>query len=76
MSSRRYKCWRSNADKALHVICLEGEFERLPVAIRHLGPWTGGKEGEVERLKAHYRLLLAEQEFMLAHQHPFVPEAG
>jgi hypothetical protein len=24
-------------------------FEALPVAIRYLGPWTGGPGGEVER---------------------------
>jgi hypothetical protein len=32
----RYKVWRSNKDKELHLICAEGTeaFESLPVAIR------------------------------------------
>jgi hypothetical protein len=46
----RYKTWRSNKDKEVHLLCAEGAdaFEALPPAIRNLGPWTGSREGEVE----------------------------
>jgi hypothetical protein len=54
-ASVRYKCWRSHKDNRLHLICHEGEFDGLPDPIRHLGPWTGSREGEVERLRPHYR---------------------
>jgi hypothetical protein len=63
----RSKVWRSNRDKAIHVICVEGEFDSLPAAIRHLGPWTGSKEGDAEQLKAHHRLMLSEQRFVVVH---------
>jgi hypothetical protein len=73
----RYKCWRSGADKDLHLICREGEFDGLPDRIRQLGPWVGSREGDIERLRPHYRALLAEQGFVVVHQHPyeFEPEA-
>ncbi|HEY7551222.1 MAG TPA: hypothetical protein VH913_17115 [Hyphomicrobiaceae bacterium] len=71
MSVCRYKCWRSGSDKDLHLICREGEFDALPDRIRHLGPWVGSKEGEVERLRPHYRALLAEQDFVIVHRHPY-----
>jgi len=32
-------------------------------AIRHLGPWTGGAEGGVQRLRLPYRSMLTEQGF-------------
>jgi hypothetical protein len=62
----------------VHLICREGEFEKLPDPIRHMGPWAGSKEGKVDRLRPHYRALLAEQGFLLIHRHPYVfePEAG
>jgi hypothetical protein len=41
----------------------------VPVAIRNLGPWTGGPEGEVDRLRLPYRLLLGKQGFVLIYQH-------
>ena len=42
----------------------------LPVAIRHLGrPWTGGAEGDVNRLRLPYRLMLAEQGFVVIYEH-------
>jgi len=43
----RYKVRRSRKDTHLHLLCAEGSevFETLPVAIRNLGPWTGGPEG-------------------------------
>jgi hypothetical protein len=63
----RYKIWRSNKDKELHLLCREGSeaFEALPAAIRGLGPWTGSKEGDVDRLRLPYRLMLAEQGFVV-----------
>ena len=59
----RYKVWRSNKDKSLHLLCGEGSgaFNALPAAIRHLGPWTGGAEGDVNRLRLPYRVLLGER---------------
>jgi hypothetical protein len=67
----RYKVWRSRKDSSLHLLCGEGEgaFDALPNAIRHLGPWTGGAEGEVDRLRLPYRLLLGEQGFVIIYQH-------
>src|SRR5215471_19100911 len=61
----RYKVWRSNKDKELHLLCAEGvdAFEALPAAIRNLGPWTGSKDGEVDRLRLPYRAMLTEQGF-------------
>jgi hypothetical protein len=53
------------------VLCAEGSeaFESLPAPIRNLGPWTGGPEGEVERLRLPYRVLLGEQGFVLLYCH-------
>jgi len=36
----RYKVWRSNKDKRLHLLCAEGAeaFETLPAAVRNMGP--------------------------------------
>jgi hypothetical protein len=67
----RYKVWRSNKDKELHLLCGEGPaaFNLLPTPVRQLGPWTGGAEGEVDRLRLPLRLLLSEQGFVLLHCH-------
>jgi len=67
----RYKVWRSNGDKDLHVICSEGSdaFEALPVRIRNLGPWAGSREGETKDLRLPFRVLLAEQGFVVVHCH-------
>jgi len=35
--------------------------------IRNLGPWTGGPEGDVDRLRLPYRILLNEQKFVVIH---------
>jgi hypothetical protein len=53
------------------VLCPEGvgEFNALPTAIRHLGPWTGSREGDVDRLRLPLRILLSEQGFVVIHQH-------
>jgi hypothetical protein len=36
----RYKVWRSNKDKRLHLLCPEGveAFEALPAVVRGMGP--------------------------------------
>ena len=67
----RFKCWRSVRDKFLHVLCGEGSeaFEALPASIRGLGPWQGSKEGEIADLRLPLRLLLAEQAFVIVHEH-------
>jgi hypothetical protein len=67
----RYKAWRSRSDNELHLICGEGSdaFEALPVRIRNLGPWAGSKEGDIEALRLPYRILLAEQRFVIVHCH-------
>jgi len=67
----RYKVWRSNKDKELHLLCAEGSgaFNALPAAIRQLGPWTGSKEGEINRLRLPYRSMLAEQDFVVIYAH-------
>jgi len=69
----RYKVWRSNKDKHLHLLCAEGSdaFNALPTAIRHLGPWTGSREGEVGSLRLAYRVMRAEQGFV-EHARPEV----
>lgn len=46
----RFKAWRSNTDKSLHIIAMEEQFETLPQIIRRLGPWAGSYEGEVTEL--------------------------
>ena len=72
----RYKCWRAR-DNLTHVIVVDGAFDEIPDRIKGLGPWVGSKDGEVERLKPHYRKLLADQGFVVVHQHvsKFAPEA-
>jgi hypothetical protein len=40
-----------------------------PPSFVTLGPWKGGEEGEVDRLRLPYRTLLAEQGFVLLHCH-------
>ena len=63
----RYKVWRSNKDKRLHLLCAEGAeaFEALPVAVRGMGPWTGGPEGAIDRLRLPFHHV------MLSHQQCF-----
>jgi hypothetical protein len=70
-SAVRYKVWRSNRDKELHLLCGEGAgaFNALPTLVRNLGPWTGSKEGDIDRLRLPLRVLLAEQGFVVVHCH-------
>jgi hypothetical protein len=51
-----------------YLLCREGAEEfNAPTAIRHLGPWTGSKQGEIERLRLPYRLMLSEQAFAVLY---------
>ena len=69
--SVHYKVWRSNKDKDLHLLCREGTdaFDALPAIVRQMGPWTGGPEGNMHRLRLAYRSLLAEQGFAVIYAH-------
>ena len=64
----RYQILRSVRDKKIHVICSDGSFANLPDNIRKLGPCQSLKPGDLDRLKSHYRLQLAEQGFVVVHQ--------
>lgn len=71
----KYKCWRAG-DGLTHVLCRFGHgndpatdpFERLPVSIRHMGPWTGSHEGDVSDLRTRYRLALMTEGFCVVHR--------
>jgi len=67
----RFKVWRSNKDKSLHLLCREGSeaFEALPSVVRNMGPWTGSRDGEVDRLRLPYRAILGEQAFVVIFAH-------
>jgi hypothetical protein len=67
----RYKIWRSNKDKRLHLLCAEGAeaFEALPTAVRGMGPWTGGPEGAIDRLRLPFRVMLNQQGFTVVYAH-------
>ena len=54
-------------DKKIHVIFC-GSFDSLPDDIRKLGPWQSLKRGDLDRLKTHYRLQVAEQGFVVVYQ--------
>lgn len=68
----RYQTWHSWTDRRLHIICHADEkaFDALPDKIRHLGPWgrVDGCAGDISRLKAAYRALVAEQQFVLVYR--------
>ena len=40
----------------------------LPDCIRLMGPWQGLTGSDIEQLKPHYRLQIAEQGFVLVYQ--------
>jgi hypothetical protein len=67
--ANRYEVVRSVNDKSLHVIFRAGTFEMLPDRVRHLGPWQGMEGGEIELLKAQYRVQLASQGFALVYEY-------
>ena len=63
-------------DKTLLVICYEEKFASVLDQIRQLGPWQGLMRGEIDLLKNHYRMQLAEQDFVLVNHKidAFAPE--
>jgi hypothetical protein len=71
----RYCHARSNSDKSLHVIYRDERFDEIPDIIRNLGPWQGGREGEIADLKPHYRAHLEEQGFAVIYAAIFSPDA-
>ena len=55
------------------VLWLDGAeaVEDLPSSVWHLGPWSGSREGDVERLRVPLRLLLKENGVVILYdQHP------
>jgi hypothetical protein len=76
MDELRYQAMTAVRDKSLHVICYEDKFEQLPDEIRHRGPWQGLKRGNVEALKADYRIALARDDYVIVQQSVgvFAPE--
>jgi hypothetical protein len=68
----RFKSWRSNDDVGIHLIVHEGgdAFDALPDRIRQLGPWVGSREGDLAKLRPHYRALLQEQGFAIIYCKP------
>lgn len=71
----KFALMRSVGDSRLHVLCEAGEFEKAPDFLRHQGPWDGMGEGEVDTLRLHYRLLLAEQRFVVLYRRMLTSEA-
>lgn len=61
----RFKVFRATTEPRLHLVHRRGRFDELPDRIRRLGPWQGAHEGDIDRLRPHYRALLAEQDFVL-----------
>jgi hypothetical protein len=67
MSRTRYKVIRASTEPNLHVI-FAGDvsaLDRVPERVRKLGPWQGAQEGEIARMRPHYRALIAEQGFLV-----------
>jgi hypothetical protein len=67
--SKRYEVVRSVKDENVHVLLNEGAFAALPDRIRYLGPWQRVTGDDIEALKAHYRMQLAERGFLLLYKH-------
>jgi len=59
----RYKVWRSNKDKELHVRCAEGAeaFEASPSVMRIWDRGTVGRDGEVHGLRHPHRSILVQR---------------
>jgi hypothetical protein len=73
----RYRCVSSYQDQTIHIIYRENErLHDLPTPVLWMGPFTDPKEGDIVRLKPHYRMMLAEQGFVVAHHiaATFTPE--
>lgn len=78
----KYKVWRSHSDpeKSLHVLCYfddprgvrpeENWNAFVHPMIRQLGPWVGGPEGPIEKLRPVYREVLRRHGFMVIYCRP------
>ena len=78
----RYKVWRSHSDpdKNLMVLTLwddargpapEGNWTALvPRQVRGLGPWVGGLEGRLSRLRPLYRQMIRQHGFVVLNCRP------
>jgi hypothetical protein len=64
--SVRYQTLRSVSDHHVFVVCRDGAFyEIVPSEVRKQGPWQGQHHGEIDKLKAEYRLALAKDGYGL-----------
>ena len=72
----RYECWRCTKKLKRFVIYPEGRYYDMPQEVRHLGPWTDSRRGDVVRLKPEYRLALARDGYVVIWEAtlPFSPE--
>ena len=63
----RYKCWKSGGeDRLIFLMTVQDAPDSdVPHPVRCLGPWQGHREGDVNRLRPHYRALLTEQRFVV-----------
>jgi hypothetical protein len=61
----RYQTLRSVSDHHVFVVCHDGIFYELPEEVRKQGPWQGMQRGEIEKLKAEYRLALVRDGYAL-----------
>lgn len=50
----RYQVLRAVHAKSLHLICLEDGFDALPIEVRHRGPWSVIKRGDMANLAPQY----------------------
>ena len=61
-----YQTLRSVSDHHVFVVYRDGSFyELVPEEVRKQGPWQGMRRGEIELLKAEYRLALARHGYAL-----------
>ena len=61
-----YQTLRSVSDHHVFVVYRDGSFyELVPEEVRKQGPWQGMRRGEIELLKAEYRLALARDGYAL-----------
>src|SRR5215471_7446690 len=67
----RYKVWRSQQGQAFAPpLCGRcGSLRSLPAAVRGMGPWTGGPEGAIDRLRLPFRVMINQQGFTVVYAH-------
>ena len=65
-AAMHYQTLRSVSDNHVFLICGADEaFADLPDHVRHQGPWQAMQHGEIEKLKANYRLAPARHGYAL-----------